>query len=240
MVGTVIPRITEATRLDVSVGAAGQRITTTRLAAVREAAPLDPQLVAVARLVAPVAGHHLAVAEPGQAVAALAHHRRGRLLVAEAQGHRAVASARHPPEHHSEVGHPVVAALVQRGPGDLGPLVLVHHQVVLARRAHRLAEAHRPQEAPDRVEVSSAEEVALRAPVAVVSSEEEAVAPALAVEVSSVVEVAHAQVVEASLVVEAADVGPVDLVALEAVDDDRFSLCNRWRLGFDDASQQWL
>jgi hypothetical protein len=40
----------------------------------------------------------------------------------------------------------------------------------------------------------------------------------------------------ASLVAVAADAAPVDSVALEAADDDRFGLCNRRRLGFDDAA----
>jgi len=84
-----------------------------------------------------------------------------------------------------------------------------HHPVALALHVHHLAEAQPAQEA----------------------------ARALAVEASSAGGVAvRAQVVAASLVVVAADAVPVDLVALEAAGDDRFSLCNGRRLGFHDAA----
>ena len=232
MAGTATLRTTVATQSGVSVGVAGHRITTTPSAAVRVAAHLDQHPVAAARLAAeapghPVAaladhphGHRLAAEAPGHPVAALADQPHGRRLVAEAPG-QAVAAlvGHHPHEHHSVVAplarqqavalaHPELAA-----PARLDRL---HHPVALAQPALRLAEAHRAQEAHAQAAVaSSVGEAAAR--VRVVASLEVVRAPAEAV----------------SLAVVAAAVAPVDL---EAADDDRFSICNRWRLGFDHAA----
>jgi len=246
--GTAILRITGAIQLGASVGAAGHRITTTPLAAVRVAARLDLHPVAVARLEALVVDHRLAVEVHGHLVVALAHHLpvlhlavevpghpeaaldrhrpHGRRLVAEAPAHPVEALARHRPRVHrlvaapqarqreADLAHPELAAPVR--------LDRAHHPVALALHVHHLAEVHRAQEARAQVvEASSVVEAAARAQVAAVFSVEEAV---------------RAQVVAASLVVVAADAVPVDLVALEAAGDDRFSLCNGRRLGFHDAA----
>ena len=93
----------------------------------------------------------------------------------------------------------------------------VHHPVALAQPALRLAEAHRAPEAA-------------HAQVAVVSSVGE---PAARVRVVASLEVVRAPAEAASLAVVAAAAAQVDL---EAADDDRFSFCNRWRLGFDHAA----
>ena len=223
-----------------SVGVAGHRITTTALAAAREAARLDLHPVAVARLEALREDHQLVVAH-GHLVAALADHPPGHRLAAEAPGHpvvalvdqphgrRLAAEARgqavaalvghHPHEHHSVVAplarQPAVA-LAHPEPAAPARLDRLHHPVALAQPALRLAEAHRAQEAHAQVAVvSSVGEVAAR--VRVVASLEVVRAPAEAV----------------SLAVVAAAVAPVDL---EAADDDRFSFCNRRRLGFDHAA----
>ena len=231
--GTATQPTTEVTQSGASVGTVGHRITTTPLAAAREAARSDLHPVAVDRLEALVDGHRLVVEEPGHLVAALAHRRHAHHLVEE-PGHPEAALDRHRPHARHLVvevpGHPE-AALVHRqrvrrlvaGPlarqreaGSVHPeraaqarLDRVHHLVDLALRVHHLAEVHRAQEA----------------------------ARALAVEASSAGGVAaHVRVAAASLVVVAADAVPVDLVALEAAGDDRFSLCNGRRLGFHDAA----
>jgi len=106
------------------------------------------------------------------------------------------------------LAHPEQAAQVR--------LDRVHHPVALAQHEHPLAEAHRVPEA--------------HAQVAVVSSVGEAAAH---VRVVASLEVVRAPAEAASSVVVAADAALVDL---EAADDDRFSLCNRWRLGFHHAA----
>ena len=230
--GTAILRTTEATQSGASVGAAGHRITTTLSAAAREAARLDLHPVAVARLVVeapghPVAaladhphGHRLAAEAPGHPVVALVDQPHGRRLVAEAPG-QAVAAlvGHHPHEHHSVVAplarQPAVA-LAHPEPAAPARLDRLHHPVALAQPALRLAEAHRAQEA--------------HAQAAVASSVGEAAAR---VRVVASLEVVRAPAEAASLAVVAAAVAPVDL---EAADDDRFSFCNRWRLGFDHAA----
>lgn len=218
--GTAILRITGAIQLDVSVGAAGHRITTTPLAAVRVAAHLDPHPVAVARLVEEAAGHlvvalahrphahHLAEA-PGHPEAALADQPHGRHLAVEAPAHPVVALAPHRPRAHrlvaaqqerqreADLAHPELAALAR--------LDRAHHPVALALRVHHLAVAQPAQEA----------------------------ARAQAVEASSVAEAAAPVRVAASLVV--AVVGAAR-VALEAADDDRPRFCNWRRLGFHHAA----
>ena len=231
--GTAILRTTEATQSGASVGAAGHRITTTLSAAAREAARSDLHPVAVAHLVVvapghPVAaladhphGHRLAAEAPGHPVAALADQPHGRRLVVEAHGQVVAALVgHHPHEHHSVVAplarQPAVA-LAHPEPAAPARLDRLHHPVALAQPALRLAEAHRAPEAAhaQAAVVSSVGEVA--AHVRVVASLEAVRAPAEAV----------------SLAVVAAAVAPVDL---EAADDDRFSFCNRWRLGFDHAA----
>jgi len=223
--GTAILRITGAIQLGASVGAAGHRITTTPLAAVRVAARLDLHPVAVARLEALVDDHRLAVEVHGHLVVALAHHLPVLHLAVEVPGHPEAALV-----HRQRVRRLVAGPLArQREAGSAHPeraaqarLDRVHHLVDLALRVHHLAEVHRAQEARAQVvEASSVVEAAARAQVAAVFSVEEAV---------------RAQVVAASLVVVAADAVPVDLVALEAAGDDRFSLCNGRRLGFHDAA----
>ena len=231
--GTAILRTTEATQSGASVGAAGHRITTTPSAAAREAARSDLHPVAAARLVVeapghPVAaladhphGHRLAAEAPAHPVAALADQPHGRRLVAEAPG-QAVAAlvGHHPHEHHSVVAQqerqPAVA-LAHPEPAAPARLDRLHHPVALAQPALRLAEAHRAPEAA-------------HAQAAVASSVGEAAAR---VRVVASLEAARAPAEGASLAVGAAAVAPVDL---EAVDDDRFSFCNRWRLGFDHAA----
>ena len=231
--GTAILRITGAIQLGASVGAAGHRITTTPSAAAREAARLDLHPVAVARLVVvapghPAAaladhphGHRLAAEAPAHPVAALADQPHGRRLVAEAPG-QAVAAlvGHHPHEHHSVVAQqerqPAVA-LAHPEPAAPARLDRLHHPVALAQPALRLAEAHRAPEAA-------------HAQAAVASSVGEAAAR---VRVVASLEVVRAPAEAASLAVVAAAVAPVDL---EAADDDRFSFCNRWRLGFDHAA----
>ena len=239
--GTATQPTTEVTQSGASVGAAGHRITTTPLAAAREAARSDLHPVAVDRLEALVAGHRLVVEALGHLVAALAHrphahhlveelgHPEGALVLhrprarhlAEAPGHPVEALARHRPRAH----HLVVALLARQQavglahPEQAAPVRLdrVHHPVALAQHEHPLAEAHRAQEA--------------HAQVAVVSSVGEAAAHVRVVVAS--LEVVRAPAAAASLVVVAADAALVDL---EAADDDRFSLCNRWRLGFHHAA----
>ena len=231
--GTAILRTTEATQSGASVGAAGHRTTTTPSAAAREAARSDLHPVAAARLVVeapghPVAaladhphGHRLAAEAPGHPVAALADQPHARRLVAEAPG-QAVAAlvGHHPHEHHSVVAplarQPAVA-LVHPEPAAPARLDRLHHPVALAQPALRLAEAHRAPEAA-------------HAQVAVASSVVEAAAR---VRVVASLEVVRAPAEAVSLAVVAAAVAPVDL---EAADDDRFSFCNRWRLGFDHAA----
>jgi hypothetical protein len=235
--GTAILRITGAIQLDVSVGAAGHRITTTLLAAVREAAHSDPHPVAVDRLEALVDGHRLVVEEPGHLVVALAHRPHAHHL-AEVPGHPEAALADQPHARHLAVeapGHPVealaphrprahrlVVALLARQqavalahPEQAAPARLdrAHHPVALVLRGHHLAEAQPAQEAAraQAVEASSAGGAA-----------------------------AHVRVAAASLVVVAADAARVGLVDLEAAGDDRFSLCNWRRLGFHHAAQQWV
>ena len=231
--GTAILRTTEATQSGASVGVAGHRITTTPSAAAREAARSDRHPVAAARLVVeapghPVAaladhphGHRLAAEAPGHPVAALADQPHALRLVVEAPG-QAVAAlvGHHPHEHHSVVAplarQPAVA-LAHPEPAAPARLDRLHHPVALAQPALRLAEAHRAPEAA-------------HAQVAVVSSVGEAAAR---VRVVASLEVVRAPAEAASLAVVAAAVAPVDL---EAADDDRFSFCNRWRLGFDHAA----
>lgn len=237
--GTAIQRITEAIRSGVSVGVAGHRITTTALAVEPGAARLVRHPVAVAHSAVPRAGHPLAGAAP--AVAASAHHPHAHHLVVahvqvvEASAHHPRAHhlvvaraqvvevlARHRREHRLVEDHPLhqVAASVPQGAGVPVPSDQAHRQVALAQHVLRLAEAHRALEAHAQVEA--------------VSSEEEAAVPARVVVAS--LEVATVPAEAASLVAVAADVAPVDLVALEAADDDRFGLCNRRRLGFDHAA----
>ena len=224
--GIAILRTTGAIQLGASVGAAGQRITTTPLAAVREAAHSDPHPVAADRLEALREDHQLVVA-PGHPVAALDRHRpHGRRLVEEAPGHPVVALAHHPRAHHlvAEVpGHPE-AALVRHRPrehhsvaaqqerqrvvGSAHPepaaparLDRVHHPVALDLRVHHLAVAQ------------PAQEVA-HAQAAVASSVGEAAAR---VRVVASLEVVRAPAEAVSLVVAAADAAQV---ALEAAGDD--------------------
>ena len=232
MAGTATLRTTVATQSGVSVGVAGHRITTTALAVEPEAAHLDQHPVAVARLVVvapghPVAaladhphGHRLAAEAPGHPVVALADQPHGRRLVAEARGQAVAALADHHPHEHHSVVAPLArqraVALAHPEPAAPARLDRVHHPAALAQPALRLAEAHRAQEAHAQVAVaSSVVEAAAR--VRVVASLVVVLAPAEAV----------------SLAVVAAAVAPVDL---EAADDDRFSFCNRWRLGFDHAA----
>lgn len=233
MAGTAILRTTEATQLGASVGVAGHRITTTPSAAAREAARSDLHPVAAARLVVvapghPAAaladhphGHRLAAEAPAHPVAALADQPHARRLVVEAPG-QAVAAlvGHHPHEHHSVVAQqerqPAVA-LAHPEPAAPARLDRLHHPVALAQPALRLAEAHRAPEAA-------------HAQAAVASSVGEAAAR---VRVVASLEVVRAPAEAASLAVVAAAVAQVDL---EAADDDRFSFCNRWRLGFDHAA----
>jgi len=211
--GTATQPTTEVTQSGASVGTVGHRITTTPSAAAREAARSDLHPVAVDRLVVQALGH------PVEAL--VLHRPRARHLVAEAPGHPVEALARHRPRAH----HLVVALLVRQQavglahPEQAAPVRLdrVHHPVALAQHEHPLAEAHRAQEA--------------HAQVAVVSSVGEAAVPARVVVAS--LEVVRAPAAAASSVVVAADAALVDL---EAADDDRFSLCNRWRLGFHHAA----
>ena len=220
MAGTAILRTTEAIQLGGSVGAAGHRITTTPSAAIRVAARSDLHPVAAARLEALREDHQLVVA-PGHPVAALADQPHGRRLVAEAPG-QAVAAlvGHHPHEHHSVVAplarQPAVA-LAHPEPAAPARLDRLHHPVALAQPALRLAEAHRAPEAA-------------HAQAAVASLVGEAAAR---VRVVASLEVVRAPAEAASLAVVAAAVAQVDL---EAADDDRFSFCNRWRLGFDHAA----
>lgn len=239
--GTATQPTTEVTQSGASVGTVGHRITTTPLAAAREAARSDLHPEAVDRLEALVAGHRLVVEALGHLVAALAHrphahhlveelgHPEGALVLhrprarhlAVAPGHPVEALARHRPRAH----HLVVALLVRQQavglahPEQAAPVRLdrVHHPVALAQHEPPLAEAHRVPEA--------------HAQVAVVSSVGEAAAHVRVVVAS--LEVVRAPAEAASSVVVAADAALVDL---EAADDDRFSLCNRWRLGFHHAA----
>jgi hypothetical protein len=144
----------------------------------------------------------------------------GRRLGAEARG-QAVAAlvGHHPHEHHSVVAplarQPAVA-LAHPEPAAPARLDRLHYPVALAQPALRLAEAHRAQEAhAQEAVVSSGGEVAAR------------------VRVGASLEVVRAPAEAVSLAVVAAAVAPVDL---EAADDDRFSFCNRRRLGFDHAA----
>lgn len=231
--GTAILRTTEATQLGASVGVAGHRITTTPSAAAREAARSDLHPVAVARLVVvapghPVAaladhphGHRLAAEAPAHPVAALADQPHGRRLVAEAHGHPVAALVgHHPHEPHSVVAllarQPAVA-LAHPEPAAPARLDRLHHPVALAQPALRLAEAHRAPEAAHAQAAVASLVGEVAAHVRVVASLEAVRAPAEAV----------------SLAVVAAAAALVDL---EAADDDRFSFCNRWRLGFDHAA----
>jgi hypothetical protein len=201
------------------------------LAAAREAARSDLHPEAVDRLVVEALGHQVAalahrphahhlVEELGHPEGALVLHRPRARHLAEAPGHPVEALARHRPRAH----HLVVALLVrQQAVGLAHPeqaaqvrLDRVHHPVALAQHEPPLAEAHRAQE--------------VHAQVAVVSSVGEAAAH---VRVVASLEVVRAPAEAASSVVVAADAALVDL---EAADDDRFSLCNRWRLGFHHAA----
>ena len=240
--GTATQPTTEVTQSGALVGTVGHRITTTPSVAVREAAHSDLHPVAGDRLEALVGGHRLVVEVLGHQEAALAHrphahhlveelghpagalvrHRpHARHLVAEAHVHPVEALARHRPRAH----HLVVALLArQQAVGLAHPeqaaqvrLDRVHHPVALAQHEHPLAEAHRVPGAHAQVVVaSSVGEVAVPARVVVAS-----------------LEVVRAPAAAASSVVVAADAALVDL---EAADDDRFSLCNRWRLGFHHAA----
>lgn len=239
--GTATLRTTVATQLGASVGVAGHRITTTPSAAGRAAARSGRHPVAVALLEAlreghqlvvahgrPVAaladhppGHRLEVEAPAHPVAALADQPHGRRLVAEARGHPVAALVGHHPHEHHLVVAPLArqpaVALAHPEPAALARLDRVHHPVALAQPALRLAEVHRvPEAAHAQAAVASlVGEAAAR--VRVVASSEVVRAPAEA----------------ASLAVVAAAAAQVDL---EAADDDRFSFCNRWRLGFDHAA----
>lgn len=242
MAGTAILRTTEATQSGVSVGAAGHRITTTPSAAAREAARSDLHPVAVARLEALQVGHRLVVEAPGHPAAALADHPHGHRLVAEAPAHPVAALAdqphgrrlvveapgqavaalvgHHPHEHHSVVAplaRQLAVALAHPEPAAPARLDRVHHPVALAQPVLRLAEAHRAPEAA-------------HAQAAVASLVGEAAAH---VRVVASLEAVRAPAEAASLAVVAAAAARVDL---EAADDDRFSFCNRWRLGFDHAA----
>lgn len=221
--GTATLRITEVIRLDVWVGAVAHRITTTAWGVARVAALLDQHPVAVDPSGAAQGVHLLVVAQVAPVAVALVHHRRGRRLE-EAQGHLVggLAPRHHPHVHPLAVEHPPEVASEQRGLGVLVPLVPARHPVALARHVPRLVV-----------------EAAVRVRAEVASLEGEVVVPVQAVEASSVAEVAralvaadsseavHGRAVVGSLVVAAADVVPADLVALEAVEDDRFGLCNR-------------
>lgn len=230
--GTAIQPTTEVTQSGASVGTVGHRITITPSAAVREAAHSDLHPVAGDRLVVQALGHlvaalthrphaHHLVEELGHPVEALVRHRpHARHLVVEAPGHPVGALVLHRPRAHhlveaQRVRHPEVDSVhrEQAAPVRLDP---VHHPVALAQHEHPLAEAHRVPE--------------VHAQVAVVSSVGEAAAH---VRVVASLEVVRALAEAASLVVVAADAALVDL---EAADDDRFSLCNRWRLGFHHAA----
>ena len=230
--GTATQPTTEVTQSGASVGTVGHRITTTPSAVVRVAAHLDLHPVAVDRLVVEALGHlvaalahrphaHHLVEELGHPAGALVLHRPRARHSAEVPGHPVEALVLHRPRAH----HLVVALLVRQQavglahPEQAAPVRLdrVHHPVALAQHEHPLAEAHRAQEA--------------HAQVAVVSSVGEAAVPARVVVAS--LEVVRAPAAAASSVVVAADAALVDL---EAADDDRFSLCNRWRLGFHHAA----
>jgi hypothetical protein len=174
----------------------------------------------VVRLEALQEDHRSVVEQVVLAVAASAGHRPHERHSAEAHVLVVAALALHHLRAHHLVAalqdrHPV-ADSVHRGLAVVARLARVPHPAVLVRRAHRLVEAHQVREAPDQ---------------AVVSSVVEAVAPAQAVEAS--LEAARVPVAEVSSAAEAVDVAPADL---EAVDDDRFSLCNWRRLGFHNAA----
>ena len=222
--GTAILRTTEATQSGASVGVAGHRITTTPSAAAREAARLDLHPVAVARLEALREDHQLVVAH-GHLVAALADHPHGHRLAAEAPGHPVAALADQPHGRRlvAEAPGQAVAALVGHHPHE-------HHSVVapLARQP-AVALAHPEPAAPARLDRVH-HPVALAQPVLRLAEAHRAQeAHAQVAVASSVVEVVRAPAEAVSLAVVAAAVAPVDL---EAADDDRFSFCNRRRLGF--------
>lgn len=234
-VGTAIQRTTEAIQSGVSGGAAGHRITTTALAAEQVAAHLAQHPVAVAPSAVPRGGRPLAVAA-APAVAALAHQPHAHLLVVEVPERVAEVSVRHPRVHRLVVAHAQVvealahhrrehrlvedqplhqvAASVHHGPGVPAPSDRAHRPAALVQHVLRLEEALAQVEGG--------------------SSEEAAAVPALVVAAS--LEAAPVPAEEASLVGGAAAVAPVGLVALEVAVDDRFSLCNRRRLGFDHAA----
>lgn len=231
--GTATQPIIEVTQSGALVGTVGHRITTTPSAAAREAARSDLHPVAVDRLVVQALGHlvaalahrphaHHLVEELGHPAGALVLHRpRARHSVVEAPGHPVGALVLHRPRAH----HLVVALLARQQAVGLAhreqaaPVRLdrVHHPVALAQHEHPLAEAHRVPGA--------------HAQVVVASSVGEAAAHVRVVVAS--LEVVRAPAEAASLVVVAAGAALVDL---EAADDDRFSFCYRWRLGFHHAA----
>ena len=177
--------------------------------------------------------HPLVVEQVVRAVAALVHRRRGRRLEA-VLGHLAGALAprHHPHVHPLAVEHPQEVASEQRGLGDQVPLVPAHHPVALAQPVHHLVE-----EAAVRVRAEAASSVeGAAAPVQAAEASLAVVAVARAQVVGASSEAVHGRAVVGSLVGEAADVVLVDLVGLEAVEDDRIGLCNRRRLGFNHAT----
>jgi hypothetical protein len=189
---------------------------------------LDPHPVAVARLEALREDHQLVVAH-GHLVAALADHPHGHRLAAEAPGHPVVALADQPHGRRlvAEAPGQAVAALVGHHPHE-------HHSVVAQQeRQPAVALAHPEPAAPARLDRLH-HPVALAQPALRLAEAHRAQeAHAQVAVVSSVGEVAARVRVVASLAVVAAAVAPVDL---EAADDDRFSFCNRWRLGLDHAA----
>lgn len=237
MVGIVIRRITGTIPSAGLAGVIDHRLTTTALVEEREAAPLVHRpatevrlevrevahplgagVPAVAALVHQQHGHHLVVEVPARVAEVSAHPRLGRRLV-EAPVHPGGVLAPHQPGRRLVEAHPLhqAAASEHQGPGDPALSVRLRHPAALAQPVPHLVVAHQ------------ALEVA-HAPAAVASLVVEA---AVAAPVVGSSEAVRAPVEEASSVVEAAGDVPVDLAALEVEDDDRFGLCDWWRLGFD-------
>lgn len=239
MVGIVIRRITGTIPSAGLAGVIDHRLTTTVLVEEREAVhlvhrpatevrlevrevahPLGAGVPAVAALVHQQLGHHLVVEVPARVAEVSVHPRLGRRLV-EAPVHPGGVLAPHQSGHRLVEDHPLhqVVASVPQGQGVPVPSGQAHRQVALAQHVLRLAEAHRVLEALAQVEVASL-----------------AVVAAVAARVVGSSEAVRAPVEEASSVVEAVGDVPVDLAALEVEDDDRFGLCDWWRLGFDHAT----
>lgn len=215
--GTAIQPTIEAIQSDVLDGAAGHRTTTTALAVEPVAALLEQHPVAVVPSEVLRGGHPLAAAAAQGAVVSAHPLRVHHSVVVHV--HLAEALAHHPRGRRLAVAHPQAVALAHRGAAEPDHLARVLRQADLAQPELRLVEEHRALEAPGQAAASSVGEAAAPARVAVVS-----------------LVAAHAPAEVASLVAVVVDAGLVDLVALEAADDDRFGLCNRRRLGFDHAA----